>query len=91
LVRRCAETAISIGCVRNDPTFIDRLEEAHERHRASSRNDAPLTETKPTSEASNPLYQAYSYRPQVGDAYMSTITRVRELLGAGASDTTMVL
>ena len=39
LVRSCAETAISIGCVRNDPTFIDRLEEAHERHRASSRND----------------------------------------------------
>jgi hypothetical protein len=57
----------------------------------SPRFNAPLTETKPTSKASNPLYQAYSYRPQVGDAYMSTITRVRELLGAGASDTTMVL
>jgi hypothetical protein len=39
VVRSCAETAISIGCVRNDPTFIDRLEEAHERYRASSRND----------------------------------------------------
>jgi hypothetical protein len=39
LVRSCVETATSIGCVRNDPTFIDRLEETHERHRASSRND----------------------------------------------------
>jgi uncharacterized protein DUF5677 len=39
LIRSCAETAISIGCMRSDPTFIDRLEEGHEKHRLTVANE----------------------------------------------------
>jgi hypothetical protein len=53
LVRGCAETAIALGCVRNDSTFICRLGEDHDKYRIAAANDLlrQLPETDPNISA----------------------------------------